>query len=488
MPFSYSKLLFVLPCSALFSLFLLLRYFHLIFSDADTDTPNRLRIWWLLLRFLEQTSSQFSIFSLFSRFFIKWRAKVLLALQPLLRREIDFILSSLPSIGLYGPQPDLQQFRHFLEHVRNCLRAGPRSTLLRQLNQKCYEKFCHNKDVQLMYNLMGLSENAQFIELLRRFSEVNAGRLHQLYLKTDAIAQSQLTVEKLQEIEDGIRKKLCLQDSQDLEVQKKLQQVILKHQERMNKAITEAKELLLRLQNDSQYQRYQKIHQVWQEEEFSLMEEEWEMTNRSLGDSRHRLGCGFEDSNFDLLFSMVCLQEGFENSSLISYIPLRGGIWRDREKQKLGEIDLIVIKMRKNENLSFDKSNPSQSFYSSEVAALVELKTNCFELGCGYLQHMRFYTRNDIHVFDSTTHTEITFNSQSPPPLYLVTLIPKNTYKISAPPTLSENYAQLFQMKGKPIPNEILQQMSDRIRSKPEMQIGPTQLLESNLRQRIFVI
>ena len=118
------------------------------------------------------------------RWSVKGKARILLGMQGLLKRELLHHMNDLPktgfsflshilskrlsltlspSLGLYSHPPNLPQFKAYLHYMRQLLASGPRSTLLRKLNYEAEQKYLKHKDVQRVYSLLSLPPSAQFL-------------------------------------------------------------------------------------------------------------------------------------------------------------------------------------------------------------------------------------------------------------------------------------------------------------------------------------
>ena len=269
-------------------------------------------------------------------------------------------------------------------------------------------------------------------------------------------------------------KKKLSEEEVEQEVMRRVRGVVERHEREVEKAREEALRLTLELENDQEYQDYLFVEGVWERYGYKEMGEEWGKMNRGLGERRWEGGRGFEDLNLGLLCEMVCLSEGWgegRGEGGEEFYGVGGALWEDSRGKHFGEIDLVVIRR-------FPSHSPSVEC-EEEIAAILEMKTNCFEVGCGFEQQQRHLAllladkENNVNninnkknkknnassppttlsIFHPQTKHKLTINPKRKPKLYLATVIPANGYKIGAPASLSPVYADLFSRKrrGEPV-------------------------------------
>ena len=408
-----------------------------------------------------------------------------------------------------------------------------------------------SSQVREMYQILEMERESQFLELYRCFEAISFGDLyHRFTLMEKSLQSSLLTEKKRAAIVKGVRMKVFQvrngkknpkkkkgeggievkkeeeeegqkeerqrkerqkreerqegqkedpkeRERKEKEVEMRVREILGKNQQAIQETRKEIEAIQRMLPFDHQYQRYKFVKQVWEKMNYSSLLKKWSDLNKKTGQERLRGGSLFEGDNFDLLFRMVCLKEGFFSDPQTSYYSLRGCEWRDTRGKLVGEIDLVIVQSKfvsepssssscscsclsSSPSSTSSTSSPSSSQCSSScscscpssfscscssppssisflshpqnttstieerIVAMVEMKTNFFEIGGGFTQHNRYLGRSDIQLFPPDSPFPLSFSSSSPPPLYLATLVPRNGYKISAPSSLSAIYSEMF--------------------------------------------
>ena len=183
------------------------------------------------------------------------------------------------------------------------------------------------------------------------------------------------------------------------------------------------------MQADTQYRRYRTVHSVWSTFGLHGYVDRFRKVDQGEGHDRRIRGSEFERDHAPIAFDHVCLQlvkEGrLRDATDASFVT--GAEWRDKDDRRVGEIDLLVYRA----------AEPTRN-----VIAIVELKSNFFEIHSGLEQHRKKLERK-LSIVDRAGHYYALNMPASEVPVFLATMVPENRFllgvEISVVTLLSEH-------------------------------------------------
>jgi len=329
------------------------------------------------------------------------------------KNKILDLFLSFQKTGLYQNESitdeiDFQQFIKFCDKLENRLIDSPRNIILKELTKKSNKLFDSEPEVRELYRIIGLNEKVNFIILLKYFDTLDFGKLYSkfLILKNKSKYRKMNYQEKVLAINNKKQKMIFRNENiNNFNFNNFIGEIESKKKNKCKKIIEELKEIKIKLLTDKNYKNYQKAKFLWDKYKFSNMKKKFNEIDFSIGEDRRLRGNKFEKSKS--LDSFKFIRNDFikKNKKLNKYLFnfFTNCIWIGKNKNKIGEIDLVVT-------------------YNKKPIAIAEFKSNCFDIPRGYFQH--YYKVKNNNFLQLERNNIVKVNSDIK--IYLITLIPDN--------------------------------------------------------------
>jgi hypothetical protein len=406
--------------------------------------------------------------------------------QPLLQTRVLAILDRLPDPGLFDPEPNVEQFSVFCRHVLATLETSPRSEALRVADRQLAHAYESNAQVRWLFDdILHCGHQPHLLRICEQMPRLDPGQLYQQWLSHSSFATtSRFTPELLDQIRDGMKRKNPNRSASDIE--QTLQRIVASDAAERTKRLEQADELWPHVLADQQYQTWLRAKQAFDMCGAAALEAEYKRIDQNVGHGRRHRGSAFEElahAAFLLLqprFQHVALSnvlqpntEQHANAShsivadrqqaSISYVT--GAKWIDATGGPVGELDLVLL-------------------CGTTVVALVEFKSNCYELAAAERQHMhKMLGRHCIECADGTR-----LELRHRPEFFVATLIPGHEYLLGAEARIIAALTEAFFSEELDIDDTAaMQALMLRIREQLSLASSPQQFLLEN-RDHVLVL
>ena len=294
--------------------------------------------------------------------------------------------------------------------------------MIDELTAACRSLYDAEPAIQALYQYLGVVRDDNFLTLHRSFSDLEPGRMYDEWAKVNEIATNDPLEDpqRIQLIREGLATKSRERGSElsAEDVDARILELKLAAYSKREAASNLSSEKWPAVQADTQYRRYRVVHSIWSIFGMQEFAERFRRVDQGEGHERRIRGFEFERDNAAVAFHLVCgqlLNEGrLGDPTHASYVT--GAEWRDKDARRMGEIDLLLY---------------SNVDAARTVIAIVELKSNFFEIHSGLEQHRKKLTGH-LSIVDHEGNYYRLSTTASEVPVFLATMIPENRFLLGA--------------------------------------------------------
>jgi hypothetical protein len=362
------------------------------------------------------------------------RQYVLRSQQPWLRSVLGTILSSLPPTGLYYAVPRVDEFRSFCLHILEVFLQSPRTRLLLKCNAQLVEMCASDTDVEWLVRdalKIPVHWRLDVVDVHDRLALLDGGKLYKTYTRhLDRAAEpDELPAELRQTIVAGMREKAASRRGgvpvTDQEAERRVGEIVRERMRQRSVAQEHVDELAPKLQTNAQYLTFARAHRVF-DEHVKPLYDEYKAFDRAIGSERNSRGSSFEtlaraaacDLVLDALGPAAIKTGAVERCDNVEWVAASDG-------RHTGEVDVCIVQRTAEER---------------RVLALVELKSHCFEVACGFeQQRQKCVPDNKLKLA-----SDVLIDGDASMPVFVTTTIPTHPFLLGAPPALLQRIAAHF--------------------------------------------
>jgi hypothetical protein len=367
---------------------------------------------------------------------LPWRSLrqyVLRSQQPWLRSVLASVLSSLPPTGLYRSVPNVDEFRKFCSHILQVFLQSPRTRLLLKCNEQLVNLCNEDADVEwLCRDALKIPENYRLdvVDVHDRLAELDGGKLYKLYTRhLDRASEDDALAADLKEtIANGMRQKAAERRGvpvTDQEIERRVGEIVQERKRVRLSAQEQVDAIAPKLSSNAQYLTFARAHRVF-DEHVKVLYEEYKAFDRAIGSERNSRGSGFETLARAAACDLVLDALGPANAGDAVAVERFDNVeWVSGDGRHVGEVDVCIVERTQEER---------------RALALVELKSHCFEVACGYLQQRQKCTPDNRLKLAS----DVLLQGHENMPVFVTTTIPTHQFVLGAPPALIQKIAAHF--------------------------------------------
>ena len=345
------------------------------------------------------------------------KARSLLEQQEEHQCQLLIMMTSKPISGLYHDeeaQTTKDKFPLFVDHIRRSLARSPRTVLRQALHQAMVENRQASKEKDHAWKeLIHLLQSTNLLpfpkptspamqkectkaistsqphvtRVAQEMESLSKGKCYNRWLQADArikmMQPCPTTDEELRkEISKGLvtkmrKKRRDFNGEGDEEIKRYITNIQEKNTVRKLRLQETVNELYEKLQTDEEYQLYLRAQELWKSCGGTDLWSNYQDADMTVCRNRGRRGAQFEDSKSELCFAMIVSDlvksKSTESELHPSEFVYERNVYWWHKNRKVGEIDLVILDSRRQNQ--------------TQVLAICEMKSSCFELAMAARQH-----------------------------------------------------------------------------------------------------